>query len=337
MANTNRFIIQDPIWAVEAEAAELSTSISGGIPEQGSGPNGIGEARPATMGTWSELQTLITATPDGGALDLRGMGFAPETHESAYISNEGKSLLVIGGYLTGAKSLPSWTDLGGGVFSAGMDLSWLDDMRNYLVDDAQAEGAALKVYPAAPLGYGNNRFSKNENWLVINNSGTNNGIVHTTLGDDTDDGYIQGFTITDPTIKAEVTARVNAVGITSIGIAVWAGANATNFNIPSAWNPTTGVMSFAEDFTINYKGYTSFCMYGGQDLDPGEYSIDIKNGMIYYNPVNGDPTTASMPVQQNVFEMASGDVVDMEFHGTTFIGGSMGPTTPVYCRLSQMQ
>ena len=356
MAYRNRFTTSDLVWSIEAATENDSVQIQGGIPDQGTGPNGVGEARPATMGTWSSLQTLLDATPDGGSLDLRGQGFEPEDNTDPFPTNNNKDLIVVGGYLTAAKALSSWTDLGGGVYSSDINLSWLDDMRNYLVDADQDDAPALKVYPAVPSGYGNNRFSVNANWLKINsiNAGINNGVANIYIEkygdvtnqvlsgpDTTSDTYpwtyvdedgdtvgvaskITGFTITDPTLRDEVTARVNAVGLSSIGINIHSGPNVTAFSLPDTWDPVTGVMTFAEDFGIGYNGYISFCMYGGQDLASGEYSIDINNNTIYYNPVSGDPTNASMPLRPHIFQVSSGGQADIQFYGTTFIGGSQG-------------
>ncbi len=326
MAYRNRFTTSDLVWSIEAATENDSVQIQGGIPDQGTGPNGVGEARPATMGTWSSLQTLLDATPDGGSLDLRGQGFEPEDNTDPFPTNNNKDLIVVGGYLTAAKALSSWTDLGGGVYSSDINLSWLDDMRNYLVDADQDDAPALKVYPAVPSGYGNNRFSVNSNWLKVNSTsnGINNGTAQTDGGDDAQGELITGFTVTDPTLRNEITARVNAVGISSVGINIHAGPNVTAFRIPTAWDSNTGVMTFAEDFGITYNGYLSFCMYGGQDLAPGEYSIDINNGKIYYNPVNGVPQSAAMPLRPHIFEVSSGGLADIQFYGTTFIGGSQG-------------
>ncbi len=359
MANKNRFVIEDVVWRLQADSATNSVEIEGGIPDQGSGPNGVGEARPENMGTWSDLQALIDVVPDGGVLDLRGQGFAPIDNNDPFPTNTGgKDLIVVGGYLTGAKPLTSWTDEGGGVYSADINLSWLDDMRNYLVDDGADSPPALKVYPEAPAGYGDNRFSVNKNWLDVNknSTGIDNGIIEVDLGDDwalvTDPpdlegpmtthetwpwsyyneegkyvgvpGYITGWTVTDQALKDEITARVNSVGLSSVGINIHAGPNVTSFNQPSAWNPSTGEMSFANQFDIAYNGYMSFCMYGGQDLAPGEYSIDINADKIYYRPVNGAPETAAMPLRPHIFQIASSGQADIQFYGTTFIGGSQG-------------
>lgn len=285
-------------------------------------PNDIGgHAQVQSWFSWDQLRDLIAGTPDGGTLDIRGKGFRPSAIGESSISNGGKSLKIIGGLISGTWSL-DWEPEGGGLFSAEIDLSWLDgDWRVFLLDGSQTLPPVLVQSPSPPGSFAGHNLVRNPNWWAIrnDNGGVVNGVVHTQAGDNVIGGLISGITVTDPAIRASVDELVSAYGVPNVVAMYHAGFNYTTCDGIVAWDSASGRLEFASRAPLTYPGYMNLCLAGGTDLALGEYSFVPTAGRVWYRPANGNPSSAEIPVVPNILRLSGLDSV-VQLEGTTVWG-----------------
>jgi hypothetical protein len=208
----------------------------------------------------------------------------------------------------------------------------------YLQDENAQAKPLMRIDPLPPSDSDFFRFTNNGNYLVIKDYTTDNGIVHTTLGDGAT-GSITGFTIQDSTLKSRVNALLSGVTASSVA-GPWALIYSSNNNVGSArivgWNDASGGLSF-EGFMggniLTYNGsYASFVLCGlpGVTLSNGEYAVDLTNGItagrVLYKPTNGNASDGRIPCVDWAFA-PSGITNSVVLDGLILEGNSLRSTT----------
>lgn len=316
---------EEPDGISGASGDDTSDSGEGGISSY-ERPSDLGEHGPIDdWSTWDELRDLILAAPDGSVLDLRGRGFRPAAIGEAPISNDGKSLTLMGGRLTGAWEL-DWVPHAGGLFIANLDLSWLNnDHRVYLIDEAQSVVPGLVQIPSPPEEFAAYRFGRTPSWWTIRDSNEVNGVIHTDRGDNVIGGLITGITINDAAIRGEIAGVLGANGLADVVVMYHASSNYTTCDGIASWNHGSGRIQFTGTNAITYNGYMRFCLSGGTELEPGEYSFVPSANQVWYRPRNGDPSSAELPVTKEILHLTGGTAV-VQLIGVTLNGATLAPS-----------
>ena len=297
MANTNRFTITGSTWSVTADGVTVGA--------------GGGQEWPKTA-NWEDLSVLKTLVSGSDTIDLEGRMFALSasddiTLSSSYLSiNTGETKTITNGRISAGRQL-TWADQGAGRWETVgyvLEPSSHFDPQARLIDPLADAFPTLATWPAAPDEIQEYRRSPSTtHWkLVCRANDPGNGTVHTDTGDYNGDsgdpgfgGIITGFTITNTTLRNEITAAIGARTVTDLSLIGEAGPAFTyTFNITS-WNDVTGEMVL--DNPDNAKCYSTgmgFVMLGNPDFmtRPGDYTIDKTNNKIIYDPVNNDATGA---------------------------------------------
>lgn len=333
-----RYNLSDESVSGQEPQLQVGVSSSGGGTPPGSWGSVAFDPAPwqaadgVTWESYSTLETEIENTTSGGTLDLTGRFFRAAPTDSAIIIDD--PITIVGGYFSAATDL-TWTSIGNGLFEAPIDLSYIGSSGLSNIEDPDAETPPLlAVFPAPPAGiYSENRTVYNDNWWTVKSGSVNNGIIHTTGGDNSTNSShkITGFTITDSTMRSEVNAAINGEE-DSLFLFHHSGPNAVEGVTVASWNSSTGTLMFTEEGLPFSNGYFDFVLSGRYqfiDGEDGAFVFDYAEDRIVYKPEDGDPTGTGVGIIPQIFVVTTNGVT---FSDSTFSCTNNNSSAPAIIR-----
>jgi hypothetical protein len=142
-------------------------------------------------------------------------------------------------------------------------------------------------------------------------------------------GYpITGFQITNPTIRAEITAALEGVDPSTLTILHRSHNNVVGTASVLSWSSSSGTMLIDSTESLVYSSYLYFSLTGDAAFmdRPGQYVIDQQNRRVTYSPVSGsNGMQAIFPILPTVWE--DGLAVN-RFESMEFLSGNMESSAP---------
>ena len=314
MANNNRFALGGFTWELTADGTTIG--------------NNPGQPLKDDWESLSVLEAEINALDDagGGTLDLNYRQFAPQAGpngdvrewangENGIQIDIANDVTLFNGMISGAAILEngSWTDDGGGIYSAGYDLANVPNAitsQAYLIDPMATDVPLLATWPTA---HGTERElvprNNGPHWFAIRNGSaqvndvltwdaTNGDTVNVVSGSSS---KVRGLVINDLALRAQWDAEFTAilandgVAISDVMLIAHTGFNEVMEFRAQSWDNSTGTLMLTSDLSGATTAYNNFypgyfeCAFIGAPswiTAAGQYTPDYTNNKVHYRPVD---------------------------------------------------